>query len=77
MKYQLVKNDFSGLLENFIDNSMLRNKYKYGKNYGLLPTPKKNYKSPVNFIAILGENVGREYTLCLNPNNKKMLILFN
>lgn len=57
---------------------MLRNKYKFIRNHGLLPEmANKVYRSPVTSVAILGKNEGREYEMCLNPNNDKMVIFFN
>jgi hypothetical protein len=58
---------------------MFRNKYKYSKNHGLLPSvAHKPYRSPVTSIAILAnDNPEREYTLRLHPNNPGMLVMFN
>lgn len=57
---------------------MFRNKYKFAKNHGLLPSAgAKPYRSSVTTVAILGRNEESEYEMCVNPSNKKILMLFN
>lgn len=57
---------------------MLRSKYKYSKNHGLLPPVSgKPYRAPLTSFALLGKNDEKTYQLQMNPLKPNVFMLFN
>ena len=61
-----------------VDNIMLRNKYKYAKNWGLLPLRHPPNPTPsVKTYAILEEQTLQQYEMRVDPSKQATFVLYN